>query len=114
MNAIIENFKDIITNKYAQFKGRANRAEFWQYVLVYFVIAVAFIVLMNLFAGVKVLRMVFMILYVIIMLALLLPTVSLISAKSASFNLLMLLKVESNFFLVTAPIPLIESSSDDI
>lgn len=76
MNAIIENFKDIITNKYAQFKGRANRAEFWQYVLVYFVIAVAFIVLMNLFAGVKVLRMVFMILYVIVMLVLLVPSLA--------------------------------------
>ena len=76
MNAIIENFKDIITNKYAQFKGRANRAEFWQYVLVYFVIAVAFIVLMNLFAGVKVLRMVFMILYDIVMLVLLVPSLA--------------------------------------
>ncbi len=28
MNAIIENFKDIVTNKYAQFKGRAGRGEF--------------------------------------------------------------------------------------
>ena len=76
MNTIIENFKDIITNKYAQFKGRANRAEFWQYVLVYFVISVAFSILMSLFAGVNALRMIFMILYVIVMLALLVPSLA--------------------------------------
>ncbi|MDX9908676.1 MAG: DUF805 domain-containing protein [Mariniphaga sp.] len=76
MNTIIENFKDIITNKYAQFKGRANRAEFWQYVLVYFVISVAFSLLMSLFSGVNALRMIFMILYVIAMLALLVPSLA--------------------------------------
>lgn len=76
MNAIIENFKDIVTNKYAQFKGRANRAEFWQYVLVYFVISVAFSLLMSLFGGVNALRMIFMILYVIVMLALLVPSLA--------------------------------------
>ena len=76
MNTIIENFKDIITNKYAQFKGRANRAEFWQYVLVYFVIGIAFSVLMNLFGGVKALGMAFTVLYVIVALALLVPTLA--------------------------------------
>ena len=76
MNTIIENFKDIITNKYAQFKGRANRAEFWQYILVYFVISVAFSLLMSLFSGVNALRMIFMILYVIAMLALLVPSLA--------------------------------------
>ena len=76
MNAIIENFKDIITNKYAQFEGRANRAEFWYYVLVYIVIAVVFSTLISLFANVSMLRMIFMIIYVIIMLALLVPTIA--------------------------------------
>ena len=76
MNAIIENFKDIITNKYAQFEGRANRAEFWYYVLVYIVIGVVFSTLISLFANVSMLRMIFMIIYVIIMLALLVPTIA--------------------------------------
>ena len=76
MNPIIENFKDIITNKYAQFQGRANRAEFWQYALVYFVVAVVFMLLISLFANVSMLRMTFMILYVIFMLALLVPTLA--------------------------------------
>lgn len=76
MNAIIENFKDIITNKYAQFEGRANRAEFWQYVLVYFVIGVVFSLLISLFGSVNMLRMLFMIIYSIVMLALLVPTLA--------------------------------------
>lgn len=76
MNAIIENFKDIITNKYAQFNGRADKAEFWQYILVYFVIGVAFSVLMKLMGGVNILRIIFMILYVIVTLALLIPTLA--------------------------------------
>ena len=76
MNTIIENFKDIITNKYAQFKGRANKAEFWQFILVYFVISVAFSVLMQLFAGVNALRIIFMVLQFIVMLALLVPSLA--------------------------------------
>ncbi len=76
MNAIIENFKDIIINKYAQFNGRANKAEFWQYVLVYFLISIALSLLMSIFGGVKILRMIFMILNVIVMLALLIPSLA--------------------------------------
>lgn len=76
MNAIIENFKDIITNKYAQFKGRADKAEFWQYVLVYFLIGIAFTLLMNIFGGIKILRVLFMILNVIVMLALIIPSLA--------------------------------------
>ena len=76
MNAIIENFKDIITNKYAKFTGRANRAEFWQFLLVYFVISVVFSVLMKLFEGVNILRMLFMILQFIVMLVLLVPSLA--------------------------------------
>lgn len=76
MNAIIENFKDIIINKYALFNGRANKTEFWQYILVYLLIGVVFSVLMNLLAGVSTLRIIFMILYIIITLALLIPTLA--------------------------------------
>lgn len=76
MNAIIENFKDIITNKYAQFTGRANKAEFWQYVLVFIVISASFSLLMSLFGGVKILRMIFMLLNGIVSLALLVPSIA--------------------------------------
>ena len=41
-NAIINNFKEIVTNKYYCFCGRANRFEFWAYVLVTFVISLVF------------------------------------------------------------------------
>jgi uncharacterized membrane protein YhaH (DUF805 family) len=76
MNTIIENFKDIITNKYAQFTGRANKAEFWQYVLVFIVISASFSLLMSLFGGVKILRMIFMLLNGIVSLALLVPSIA--------------------------------------
>ena len=76
MNEIIANFKDVITNKYAEFKGRANKAEFWQFVLVYFLISIAFSLLMSIFAKVNILRMIFMILNVIVMLALLIPSLA--------------------------------------
>jgi uncharacterized membrane protein YhaH (DUF805 family) len=39
---VIENFKTIVTRHYADFNGRASRAVFWQFVLVY---VVAYVVL---------------------------------------------------------------------
>ena len=44
---IIGNYKDILTNKYAQFKGRAGRGEFWQFALVNFVISIVFQILVT-------------------------------------------------------------------
>ena len=37
---IIENFRRVLTDHYADFHGRASRAEFWHYTLVYVVISV--------------------------------------------------------------------------
>lgn len=37
--AVVENFKNIVTQKYFCFEGRANCAEFWQFYLVLFVIS---------------------------------------------------------------------------
>ena len=34
MNAIIENFKTVVTKHYVDFHGRARRSEFWWYILV--------------------------------------------------------------------------------
>lgn len=38
---MIEIFKDVVTNKYAQFEGRARRAEYWYFYLVYILLAIA-------------------------------------------------------------------------
>lgn len=76
MNEITENFKDVITNKYAQFNGRADRAEFWQFILVYLLISIALSVLMSLFGKVMFLSMIFIILNFIVMLALLIPSLA--------------------------------------
>ncbi|NLX67353.1 MAG: DUF805 domain-containing protein [Bacteroidales bacterium] len=76
MNEYIENFKEIVTNKYAQFSGRAGKAEFWQYILVFVLINVAFSLLSSIFSGVNFLRMLFMIISAIVSLALLIPTIS--------------------------------------
>ena len=76
MNEMIENFKDIITNKYAQFNGRANKAEFWQYILVYILISIALSLLMSIFARLGVLRMLFWFVNLIVMLALIIPSLA--------------------------------------
>ena len=37
---LFENFKTVVTQHYVDFNGRASRAVFWQYILVYVVIVV--------------------------------------------------------------------------
>ncbi|MGB8363740.1 MAG: DUF805 domain-containing protein [Rhizomicrobium sp.] len=38
--AIIDNFRNIVTQHYFDFEGRARRATFWYFVLAYFIIAI--------------------------------------------------------------------------
>ncbi len=45
---MIENFKDILTNKYADFEGRARRSEYWYFTLIYMIL----ILLFGFFSGV--------------------------------------------------------------
>jgi uncharacterized membrane protein YhaH (DUF805 family) len=45
VKALIDNFKRVVTRHYADFDGREGRAAFWQYVLVYLVIAMALAIL---------------------------------------------------------------------
>jgi uncharacterized membrane protein YhaH (DUF805 family) len=40
MNAIFENFKNVVTKHYFDFHGRARRSEFWWYILVVIVLQV--------------------------------------------------------------------------
>lgn len=76
MNEFINNFKNIVTNKYAQFSGRATKAEFWQYILIFILINVAFSILSSIFSGVSFLRMLFMIISAIVSLGLLIPSIA--------------------------------------
>lgn len=76
MNEFIENFKDVITNRYAQFNGRANKTEFWQFVLVYILISIGLTLLMSIFARVGILRMLFWLINLIVMLALIIPSIA--------------------------------------
>ncbi len=40
VNALIGNFRTVVTEHYFDFNGRARRQTFWYFVLVYFVIAI--------------------------------------------------------------------------
>jgi uncharacterized membrane protein YhaH (DUF805 family) len=40
-NAIVENFRRIVTTQYFDFEGRARRQVFWYYALAYFVLFIA-------------------------------------------------------------------------
>jgi uncharacterized membrane protein YhaH (DUF805 family) len=75
-NSIIQNFKEIVTNKYAQFTGRANKTEFWKYILVYIIVSVVLSMFINILGGVKLLRMLFMIIQGLFALALLIPSIA--------------------------------------
>ena len=76
MGAIISNFMEIILGKYAQFKGRAGRSEFWMFYLVYFIIGAVFSILMNLVASISFLYYIILVLQVIIIVGLLVPTLA--------------------------------------
>ena len=76
MGAIISNFMEIILGKYAQFKARAGRSEFWMFYLVYFIIGAVFSILMNLVASISFLYYIILVLQVIIILGLLVPTLA--------------------------------------
>lgn len=76
MGAIISNFMEIILGKYAQFKGRAGRSEFWMFYLVYIIIGAVFSILMNLVASISFLYYIILVLQIIVILGLLVPTLA--------------------------------------
>lgn len=51
MTEIIENYKHIIFDKYAEFNGRASRREFWYFVLANFLISVVLGLIEGIFSG---------------------------------------------------------------
>ena len=75
---IIGNYKEVLTKKYAQFNGRAGRAEFWQFVLVNIAVTFVLYILMFIVAltGVKALSMVFSLLMGAFGLATIVPSIA--------------------------------------
>ncbi|PNE23873.1 hypothetical protein BHU16_10325 [Tannerella sp. oral taxon 808] len=76
MNNMIANFKSVVMDQYTQFRGRASRAVFWQYILVYAVISIAFSLLIDLLSDVRAVYYILVVLYCLIALALLAPTLA--------------------------------------
>ncbi len=50
-NAIVENFRRIVTTQYFDFNGRTRRQVFWYYVLAYIVIYIAVSIVESIFFG---------------------------------------------------------------
>ena len=75
---IIGNYKNVLTNKYAQFNGRAGRPEFWLFVLVNFVISMVFYILtiVAATAGSSTLALVFNLVLLVYGFATLVPTIA--------------------------------------
>ena len=76
VNDIIANFKDVVLNKYVKFDGRADRSEFWQFVLVTVIIGFAFSILGAIFAKLSVIVILLNIINALVSLALLLPFIA--------------------------------------
>ncbi|HHU97467.1 MAG: DUF805 domain-containing protein [Bacteroidota bacterium] len=76
MNNVIDNFKQVVTGKYADFTGRADRKEYWLFVLAMIVISLALGLLISIFAKVKLLYIVFAVLSGAVSLALLIPSLA--------------------------------------
>lgn len=76
VNDVIVNFKDVVLNKYIKFDGRADRTEFWQFVLATFLIGVAFSILIGLFSKVTIIAILLNIANWLVSLALLIPSIA--------------------------------------
>jgi uncharacterized membrane protein YhaH (DUF805 family) len=81
---IIENFRRVLTDHYADFHGRAARTGFWHYILVYLVVSVLLDIL-----GIRLLS-------TVVALALLVPTLAIIVRR--------LHDVDSSGWLILVPI----------
>ena len=74
-NEIIENFLDVVKNKYVQFTGRAGRKEYWLFYLVNIALYLLFIILTSIF-GNGVLTLIISVIYTLFGLAILLPGIA--------------------------------------
>lgn len=76
MTKIIDNFKNVIANKYALMKGRSEKAEFWRFVLLVMGISLLFVVLNMAFGNIKLIGIFFSILVILFPLVMLVPTLA--------------------------------------
>ena len=74
---IIGNYKNVLTNKYADFKGRANRSEFWLFALVNVAISIVYQILVSVLAGSTAATLIVSIIFGVIALAILVPGLAL-------------------------------------
>jgi inner membrane protein yhaI len=74
---IIGNYKNVLTNKYAMFKGRANRSEFWLFALVNVAISIVYQILVSVLAGSTAATLIVSIIFGVIALAILVPGLAL-------------------------------------
>jgi len=79
INAIINNFIDVIKNKYLLFTGRARRREYWLFCLVNVVISIAVMILAAIFTAIRLapIAMILNVLSYLFSLAILLPGLAL-------------------------------------
>jgi len=80
MSNLVNNFLNVILNNYVNYNGRANRYEYWMFVLANFIIGAVFSLLSTLVAGF------FNYVYYLITLALLLPSVCLTIRRLHDIN----------------------------
>ena len=74
---IIGNYKNVLTNKYAMFQGRANRSEFWLFALVNVAISIVYQILVSVLAGSTAATLIVSIIFGVIALAILVPGLAL-------------------------------------
>lgn len=73
----ILNYKNVLTNKYALFKGRANRSEFWLFALVNVALSIVYQILISVLASSTAATLVVSIIFCVIALAILVPGLAL-------------------------------------
>ena len=74
---IIGNYKNVLINKYALFKGRANRSEFWLFALVNVAISIVYRILVSVLAGSTAATLIVSIIVGVFALAILVPGIAL-------------------------------------
>lgn len=94
-------FLDIIKNKYADFNGRARRAEYWKYILVYLIIYVAIAIVGGILGQIaSFLGSIFYLILSLLSLAVLVPSLAVAVRRLHDTN-------KSGWFLLLSFIPLV-------
>lgn len=76
VNDVVVNFKDVVFNKYVRFDGRADRTEFWHFVLAEVIIGLTLSVLAAIFSKVAFIAVIFKFISFIVNIGLFLPSVA--------------------------------------